>query len=46
MAVHLLLALYPKLGEQKVLELFSGAHFEWIGMYIGIYSFTAIAPFD
>ncbi len=34
-AVHLLLALYPKLGENKVLELFNAAHFEWIGMYIG-----------
>ncbi|CAF2622572.1 unnamed protein product [Rotaria sp. Silwood2] len=33
-AVHLLLALYSILGENKVFELFSGAHFEWIGMYI------------
>ena len=34
-AVHLLLALYPKLGELKIYELFNGAHFSWIGMYIG-----------
>ncbi|CAF0800167.1 unnamed protein product [Rotaria sordida] len=33
-AVHLLLALYPILGENKVFELFNGAHFQWIGMYI------------
>jgi len=35
-AVHLLLALYPKLGEHKVSELFNAAHFEWIGMYIDL----------
>ncbi|CAF4517395.1 unnamed protein product [Rotaria sp. Silwood1] len=33
-AVHLLLVLYPILGENKVFELFNGAHFKWIGMYI------------
>jgi hypothetical protein len=34
-AVHLLLALYPKLNEHKRMELFHGAHFEWLVMYIG-----------
>ncbi|CAF1271892.1 unnamed protein product [Adineta ricciae] len=33
-AVHLLLVLYPKLGEHKAMELFNGDHFRWIGMYI------------
>ncbi|CAF4593790.1 unnamed protein product [Rotaria socialis] len=35
-AVHLLLALYPILSESKIIELFHGAHFEWLGMYIEI----------
>jgi hypothetical protein len=30
------LALYPKLGENKIFELFNAAHYQWIGMYIGI----------
>ncbi|UJR22007.1 hypothetical protein I4U23_025074 [Adineta vaga] len=34
MAVHLLLALYPQLSEQKRVELFNGAHIQWIVMYI------------
>ncbi|CAF3649066.1 unnamed protein product [Adineta steineri] len=33
-AVHLLLALYPKLGDRKISQLFTGAHFNWIYIYI------------
>ncbi|CAF1161745.1 unnamed protein product [Rotaria sordida] len=33
-AVHLLLALYPQLNERKRIELFNGAHLQWLVMYI------------
>ena len=36
MAVHLVLALYPKLGGAKIIELFNGVHFQWTIMYIGM----------
>lgn len=35
-AVHLLLALYPTLGHNKIFELFNGAYYEWIGVYIDL----------
>ena len=38
MAVHLLLALYPQLNEHKRIELFNGAHLQWL-FYVYWYVF-------
>ena len=36
MAVHLLLALFPQLDDQKRMDLFNQEHLYWLTMYIGM----------